>query len=137
MFISLAKLHMQYICQETKNQGQNGRNKKREDSTEADGLRDTSLNPISILPTTKCLIALETLSRCFNVAQLFLIHCSSWFCCISCDKNQAVLKTQCYMLGGQSSCLIYHLNGETKGNHDNSCSVFGLHMLKFNCSLWQ
>ena len=44
--------------QETKNWEQNYCYKKREDSTETDGLRDIPLNPISILPTTKCLTAL-------------------------------------------------------------------------------
>ena len=52
MFISLANMHIQGICQETKNQGRNDCNKKREDFTEADGLGDTPINPISILPTT-------------------------------------------------------------------------------------
>ena len=52
--ISLAKMHIQCICQE----GPNDCNTKREESTEAYGLRATPLNPISILPTKKCLCAL-------------------------------------------------------------------------------
>ena len=54
MFISLANMHMKCICQDTKNLGRNDCNKKREDSTEADGLGDTQLNPNSSLPATKC-----------------------------------------------------------------------------------
>ena len=56
--ISLAKMHMLFHTPKKKKQEQNDCNKKREDSPEADGLRDTNINPISILPTMKCLSAM-------------------------------------------------------------------------------
>ena len=47
------------MCKKTKDQGQNDCNKKREDFTEADGLRDAPLNPIRSMPTTNCLSAMN------------------------------------------------------------------------------
>ena len=76
MFISLANRHMQCIFKETKNQGRIDFNKKREDSTEADGLGHTPLNPITILPTTKCLSEMQsdttTMGQTFCVLQILL-----------------------------------------------------------------
>ena len=48
-----------FIPPETKNWEQNYCNKKSEDFTEVDGLRDTPLNPINNLPTTKCVSAVH------------------------------------------------------------------------------
>ena len=61
----LANMHLKCISQVTKNWGQNDCHKKREDATEAVGLGDTPLNPISILPTKKCLCALQWLVLLF------------------------------------------------------------------------
>ena len=48
-------MNFKFHIQKDKGLVQNDGTKKREDSIEADGLRDTPLNPISSLPTTNCL----------------------------------------------------------------------------------
>ena len=53
----MVMMHVNFICQKTKNWGLNDCNNKREDSTEADGLGDTPIKRISSLPTTNRLSA--------------------------------------------------------------------------------
>ena len=61
-------MHLKFHMQKDKGLGTTCCNKKRENSIEADGIRDTPLNPISSLPTTNRLSAMGREASKTNVS---------------------------------------------------------------------